>query len=157
MIDNRLLINHREFRDSYHSQQTEQCLKNAWKYTNKITDSHLRDEFTYLNLSDEGYNYYCLAKDKERLLEIWEQCLQFPPERLPEKAMNYYRKKIQIALINQTPHVALTDIEEAREYLNSRSFISEKLIFSSSLSNFECMALLMKNSSAQRDFLKKQL
>ena len=157
MIDNRLLINHREFRDSYHSQQAEQCLKNAWKYTNKITDSHLRDEFTYLNLSDEGYNYYCLAKDKERLLEIWEQCLQFPPERLPEKAMNYYRKKIQIALINQTPHVALTDIEEAREYLNSRSFISEKLIFSSSLSNFECMALLMKNSSAQRDFLKKQL
>ena len=146
MIYNRLYINYRELKSKSHKAKATNCLRYSKEYVTKLKSSLLRDEFTYLNISDEGYDFYCLFETKESLLAIWEQCMNYPPEKLPEKAMNYFRKCIQIFLLNQKPLEAIDKISEAQEYmLLHPSSNNENLVFSFSFSMYQIMALVMDN------------
>lgn len=146
MLFNRLMINHREFDSSYHKKQSIEYLSKAKLYANKLQDPLLKDEFTYLNISDEGYNYYCMYNQKDRLLAIWNTCLEYSPARLPQKAMNYYRKRIQINLIEQKYNNVFEIIEEATEYMNiHQSTNVEKLNFSLSFAIYKIMALIQED------------
>jgi hypothetical protein len=146
MIYNRLYINYRELKSTCHHLNAQHCLKCSKEYVTKLETSLLKDEFTYLNISDEGYDFYCLYEAKATLLSIWEQCMEYPPERLPQKAMNYFRKCIQICLIKQQPLDALEKISEAENYmLMYPASGNEKLVFSFSFSLYKIMALIMEN------------
>lgn len=158
MISNRLLINYRELPTEYHQNQARKSLTDAVKYAGLIKDSLLRDEFTYLNISDEGYNYYCMYKDKEKLLSIWRHCLEYPPKRLPQKAMNYYRKYMQIYLIEQNYGAVYDIIQEAIEYMEvNHSSGIEKLNFSLSFSLYKIMALIQENPLKNKEIVQKEI
>lgn len=64
MLNNRLLINYRELPSEYYQRQARSSLREAEIAAASIKNPNLRDEFTYLNLSDEGYFYYCLYSQK---------------------------------------------------------------------------------------------
>lgn len=158
MIQNRLLINHRELPSGYHQTSARECLLKAKSYTNMLEMQSLKDEFTYLNISDEGYNYYCLYSEKEKLLSIWNQCRKYPPARLPQKAMNYYRKWLQLELIQQNYQTVPDIIQEAFDYMNTHySGNLEKLNFQLSFSIYRIMALIQENPVQNREILMKEL
>ena len=158
MLYNRLLINHREFSSTYHKTQAMKCLSKAKFYANKLQNPLLKDEFTYLNISDEGYNYYCLYNEKDKLLSIWNFCLEYPPARLPQKAMNYYRKCLQISLIEQKYSNVFDIIQEATEYMNIHQSASmETLNFSLSLAIYKIMALIQEDPVKNRSQLLKEI
>lgn len=157
MIYNRLLINHRELNSSYHIEQSWLCLKISKEYVNKIEEENLRNEFTYLNISDEGYFYYCFQKDEEKLLSIWKKCLYYTPNILPQKTLNYFRKCIQLSLIERDLDNALNNIEQAKEYLRTGLYSDEKLVFQSSLICFELTVLMMDNPIKNYDVIQKKI
>lgn len=158
MIHNRLLINHRELPSPYHRKQAKKNLSAAIAYANMIEDHLLKDEFTYLNISDKGYNYYCMYNEKEKLLSIWNRCMDYPPERLPQKAMNYYRKCLQISLIEQKYQNVFDIIHEATEYMEiHHSSNTEKLDFSLSFSIYRIMAMILENPVENKGLLLKEI
>lgn len=158
MVYNRLLINYRELPSAVSREQAIINLGNAKSCASKIHSSLLRDEFTYLNISDEGYNYYCLYAEKEKLLSIWNQCMDYPPTRLPQKAMNYYRKCAQINLINQNYFKVFENIQKALEYIEiHNSSQAEKLVFRLSFSVYRIMALLQENPVENKEKLLSEL
>ncbi len=158
MVQNRLLINHRELPSGYHQKSAKDCLLEAKSYANMLEDHFLKDEFTYLNLSDEGYNYYCLYSQKEKLLSIWNRCREYPPARLPQKAMNYYRKWLQLELIQQNYQKVPDIIQEACDYMDIHySGNMEKLNFQLSFSIYKIMALIQENPVQNRAVLLKEI
>ena len=158
MIQNRLLINHRELPSDYHQTSAKNCLSEAKSYVKMLKNPSLRDEFTYLNLSDEGYNYYCLYSERENLLSIWNHCQEYPPTRLPQKAMNYYRKCIQLELIQQNYQKVPDIIQEACDYMNIHySGNMEKLDFQLSFSIYRIMALIQENPIQNKAVLLKEI
>jgi hypothetical protein len=75
------------------------------------------DEVQYLNHSDHGYCWYALDNYKAHVLRHWEKAvLIFERGNIPQKTMNYHRKKIQIELIEQRPKDAARLAEEAINY-----------------------------------------
>lgn len=158
MTSNRLLINYRELPTEYHQTQAQKCLSDAVLYTSLLNNPLLKDEFTFLNISDEGYNYYCMYKEKEKLLSIWKRCMEYPPERLPQKAMNYYRKCMQIYLIEQNYYAVYDAIQEATEYMDVNNTSSmERLNFSLSFSLYEIMALIQENPIKNKEIIQKKI
>ena len=158
MIYNRLLIHHRELPSEYHKTQASIVLSKAQHYASMLENPSLHDEFTYLNLSDEGYNHYCLYEEKEILLSIWNHCLEYPPERLPQKAMNYFRKSAQINLINQNYAEVFKVIDAGNNYMNVHHISNtEKLNFSLSFSIYKIMALLQENPVENRTVLTTEI
>ena len=158
MIHNRLLINYRELPTSHHRKQAQENLEKAIAYANKIKDNLLRDELTYLNISDEGYNYYCMYDEKEKLLSVWNRCMDYPPERLPQKAMNYYRKRIQINLIEQKYQNVFDTIPEAEEHMEMHhASNTEKLNFSLSFSIYKIMAMILEDPVEHKVLLRNEI
>lgn len=158
MINNRLLINYRELPSQYHQNLSLKCLADAQKAVDKLRDPLLKDEFTYLNISDEGYYYYCLRTQKKELLNIWNQCMNYPPERLPQKAMNYYRKCLQLELIKQNYQNVFNILAEANDYMELHySGATEKLVFKLSFSIFKIMAWIQENPIANKPQLFAEL
>ena len=99
----------------------------------------------YLNDSDEGYGYYGLEKDREKLLGIWNRCLVDMPEAAPQKTMNYYRKKAQINLLNNDIEGCFESISEGELYLETGEFAHEPIVFGCFFSLSKATALLMEN------------
>lgn len=158
MIYNRLLINHRELPSNYHQAQSKKCLISAISYANMLEDISLKNEFSFLNISDEGYYYYCMYNEKEKLLSIWKRCMEYPPERLPQKAMNYYRKCLQINLIEQKFQRVYDIIYEALEYMEVHySSSMEKINFNLSFSLYKIMALIQENPVENNTRLLKEI
>lgn len=106
---------------------------------------NLRDEFVYMNLSDEGYIYYALEKDREKLLSVWEKCKEFTPDRLPQKTLNYYRKIIQLSLISGNSEEANVYIGKMQEYIESKPYTSERIVFSLFNLTAKTMCLILEN------------
>lgn len=158
MIHNRLLINHRELPSQYHRRLAEKSLSTAVIYANMIQESLLKDEFIFMNISDEGYNYYCMYDQREKLLSVWYRCMDYPPLRLPQKAMNYYRKCLQINLIEQQYDQVFDIIQEANDYMKTHcSSNMEKLNFSLSFAVYKIMALIQENPIENRHILFKEI
>lgn len=158
MLNNRLLINYRELPSEYYQRQARSSLREAEIAAASIKNPNLRDEFTYLNLSDEGYFYYCLYSQKKKLLSIWNKCMNYSPDRLPQKAMNYYRKQLQLELIRQDFNSVFNTLSEAQEYMEIHySSNTEKLIFKLSFSLYKIMAWIQENPVDNHTLLIKEL
>lgn len=158
MIYNRLYINYRELNLTSYHLNAQHSLKCSKEYVAKLENPLLKDEFTYLNISDEGYDFYCLCETKDILLSIWEQCMKYPPERLPQKAMNYFRKSIQICLIKHQPLQALEKISEATNYMRLHPELSnEKLVFTFSFSLYQIVARIMEHPIKNKLYLMEEL
>lgn len=110
-------------------------------YVNKIVDIEKKGLIEYLNFSDEGYNYYGYFKDKERLLNIWNNCIKDIPKMIPEKTLNYYRKTVQYALIHQDQNAVKEETRKAMKYLEDGQYSHEPIIFKT----FFLMAEIMSN------------
>lgn len=158
MIYNRLYINYRELKSPECRRKAWDCLNESKKWAEQLEESALKDEFTYLNLSDEGYDFYCFQTTKEKLLSIWEQCKNYPPERLPKKAMNYYRKSIQLALLCQKPDKAFSYLSDAENFMITHSSSkNETLVFHLSFSLYKIMALIMEDPYKNNGLLMKEI
>ena len=158
MIYNRLYINYRELKSPDCRQKAWDCLKESQKWAEQLEGTALKDEFAYLNLSDEGYDFYCFQTTKEKLLSIWKQCKEYPPERLPKKAMNYYRKSIQLALICHKPEEAFSYISDAENFMTIHSSSkNETLVFRLSFSLYKIMALIMEDPYKNNSLLMKEI
>ena len=107
----------------------------------KIFHSQKRGLIEYLNNSDEGYNFYGYLKDKNHLMDIWNYCISDIPKLAPEKTLNYYRKKIQYALIDHDKEAVDKEIKNAMIYLESGEYSHEPIIFRT----FFQMAKVMSN------------
>lgn len=154
MIYNRLSINYRIFvPDEYYVKQFKECIKTSTDYAQKIHDNNLKDEFMYLNLSDEGYLYYSLLENKSKLLDIWNKCKEYSPERLPQKELNYYRKMVQLSLIEYDTKTAKLHIDKLTSALAQFS-INEHLIFEIFSSMAQCICLIMDAPQENIDLLK---
>lgn len=145
MIYNRLMINYREYESPYHIKKRDESLAQSILYAKKIKDKNLRDEFIYLNLSDEGYLYYALEKDRDKLLAVWEKCKQYSPDRLPQKTLNYYRKMIQLNLIYGNIKETELFIDKMQGYIKERAYTSEQIVFLLFALTAKTMCLLMDN------------
>lgn len=110
-------------------------------YVEKITDTRKRGLIEYLNYSDEGYNFYGYFKDKEQLLNIWNNCIIDIPNIVPEKTLNYYRKMVQYGLIKQDEKTIRDEAQKAMQYLEEGEYSHEPIIFRT----FFLMAEVMSN------------
>lgn len=121
-----------------------ELMKKSREIIPQIQTKLLRNLIKYLNNSDEGYNYYGYLRDKEKLLSIWDRCLDGMPDAAPEKTLNYHRKKLQYDLILQNFDEAIQDIDAARIYLKHGTYSHEPLIFNTFFLMAEIMAYLQK-------------
>lgn len=110
-------------------------------YVDKIVDIEKKGLIEYLNFSDEGYNYYGYLKDREKLLNIWNNCIKDIPNMVPEKTLNYYRKTVQYALIHQDESAVKEETGKAMRYLEEGKYSHEPIIFKT----FFLMAEIMSN------------
>lgn len=149
MVYNRLMINHREHETPNHILERDNCLAKSINYARKIKDPNLRDEFTYLNLSDEGYIYYALGANRDKLLSVWEQCKEYPPQRLPQKTLNYYRKMVQLNLIYGNIEETDLYVEKIQAYIERKTYTSERIVFSLFALTAKTMCLLLDSPTEQ--------
>lgn len=110
-------------------------------YVDKIVDTEKKGLIEYLNFSDEGYNYYGYLKDREKLLNTWNNCIKDIPNMVPEKTLNYYRKTVQYALIHQDENAVKEETRKAMKYLEEGKYSHEPIIFKT----FFLMAEIMSN------------
>ena len=111
------------------------------KYIDKIVDLKKKGLVKYLNDSDEGYNFYGYQSDKKKLLKIWNRCIVDIPTLVPEKTLNYYRKKVQYGLINQDRETVRAETQKAIQYIMNGKYSHEPIIFRT----FFLMAEVMSN------------
>lgn len=121
--------------------QRNDAIKNSRELILSIKDKGKRNLVEYLNNSDDGYRYYGFQTEHKKLIEAWEKCLTDIPNFAPEKTMNYYRKQVQIHLINQDEEQVKRYIAEGRNYLEHGKYSHEPLIFNT----FFTMAEIMNN------------
>lgn len=124
-------------------------------HTEHIRNYHKRNLIKYLNYSDKGYNYYGYAKDRKKLLEIWDNCLLNMPQAAPEKTLNYYRKLVQYDLINQDYDKMMEHIKLGRDYLENGEYSHEPLIFTTFFTMAEIMGNLQWFPKEKHLYIKK--
>jgi hypothetical protein len=118
------------------------AINKSRKFASKIKDEAKKNLITYLNDSDEGYQYYGYYVDRNQLISIWKNCLaEDIPKRVPEKTMNYYRKKVQYSLIELNEYNTKINIDAGRNYLKKGKYSHEPLIFNA----FFTMAEVINN------------
>jgi hypothetical protein len=132
------------------------ALRKSYKYASLITQKSLRDQFTYMNYSDEGYQYYCFERDKQKLLDLWNHWEEYR-DCLPQKQLNLYRKNIQLLLVAQQSEEALTVLREANNYLESGERPYGKLPFKTSFTQMEISALIQQNPEDNARRIKQLL
>lgn len=145
MIYNRLAINYREFDTIRDKNYSIYCLDKSDYICSKINNRNLRLEMEYLNLSDRGYNYYCFFSDKEKLLDIWNKLLDYPPTILPKKAYNYFRKTMQLALINDSPQEVFSIFSNIEFIKYKDTSTPNSAIFNLSFNIYYICALIQEN------------
>ena len=123
------------------ARKRKRLMKKSRAYGDEIVDNKKRGLIEYLNNSDEGYNYYGYQKNKEKLLNIWDKCIIDIPTLVPEKTLNFYRKKAQYGLIEQDADKVEDAINNAMDYLEDGEYSHEPVIFKT----FFLMAEIMSN------------
>ena len=114
-------------------------------YGKKIHNPQKSGLIEYLNNSDEGYNYYGYQKDKEKLFSIWNKCIVDIPRLVPEKTLNYYRKRVQYGLIECDFDAVKEETKKAMEYLEEGEYSHEPIIFKTFFLMAEVMANIQHN------------
>lgn len=157
MIYNRLLINYREIETELAHYNLVDCYNKSIFYANNIQDENLRNEFLYLNQSDIGYVYYSLNINRLHLLSIWHECKKYTPEVLPQKALNFYRKMVQISLIEQNIDEAEKYILMIRQHLQESTYNTEEVVFNMFCLFSESICLVQKDTVKYYTKLKDNL
>lgn len=157
MIYNRLLINYREIEteEAYHD-LIDSYNKSIF-YANNIQNEDLRNEFIYLNQSDIGYIYYSLQENRTKLLNIWNECKKYSPKVLPKKTLNYYRKMVQINLIESDIDEAERYILMIRKHLEERTYNAEEMVFNMFCLLSESICLIQRDPVKNYNKLKDNL
>lgn len=138
---NRLYVSHNtDEPTTFVKNKRKNLMRQSRAFIDKIEDSSKRGLIEYLNNSDEGYNYYGYIADIEPLLKTWNKCLIDIPALVPEKTLNYYRKKVQYHLIEYDYENVMDTIEKALDYLESGKYSHEPMIFRTFFSMAEVMA-----------------
>lgn len=90
-------------------------------------------KFQYVNNSDRGYLYYALPADNEESQEVfayWEKaCKLFENHHIPEKTLNYYRKRVQLGLLYGKNAEAIDFCQRGIEYIKEGTYAYQKLFF----------------------------
>lgn len=142
---NRWYVSHNiDIPTAFIKSKRKKLITQSRSFIEKIEDSSKRGLIEYLNNSDEGYNYYGYIADIDQLLEIWNKCLIDIPTLVPEKTLNYYRKKVQYYLINYDYENVMDTIEEALDYLEIGEYSHEPMIFRTFFSMADIMARLQR-------------
>jgi hypothetical protein len=128
--------------DTYIIQKRNKAIAKSRNLISFIQNTFKRNLITYLNNSDEGYRYYGLFSDYNRLISIWKKCLIDVPKTAPEKTMNYYRKCVQYYLIAQDKESTQKYIKVGRDYLEDGKYSHEPLIFNTFFTMAEAMCYL---------------
>lgn len=143
-IYNRLHVFHRSFDDKRHDQLQQSYWQKSFLLSQKLNNPLL----LYLNYSDYGYVNYCDIKYKNKILEFWyKACTTFENNNVGEKTLNYYRKKVQIALIEHHITKALEFIEIGLDYIENGTYAYEKLYFKTYFYIAKIITLLIENKN----------
>lgn len=90
-------------------------------------------KFQYVNNSDRGYLYYALPINNEKSKNVfihWENaCRIFESYDIPEKTLNYYRKRVQLCLLNKKNEDAINFCIRGIEYIKDGTYAYQKLFF----------------------------
>lgn len=138
-------------------QKRDRAITKSRSFIPSIQDICKQNLIRYLNNSDEGYRYYGLFSDYNKLISIWQKCLVNIPELAPEKTMNYYRKCVQYYLILQNEMETRKYIKEGREYLEDGEYSHEPLIFNTFFTMAEVICYLQHNPIGNYDYIERLL
>lgn len=138
-------------------QKRDQAIVKSRSFIPFIRDTGKQNLICYLNDSDEGYRYYGLFSDYNKLISIWQKCLVNIPELAPEKTMNYYRKCVQYYLIQQNEVETKKYIKAGRDYLENGEYSHEPLIFNTFFTMAEAMCYLQHNPVENYDYIERLL
>lgn len=87
----------------------------------------------YVNNSDYGYLFYALPKDKisyDKTTNYWNNACQiYDIHNIKEKTLNYYRKKVQLALIEGDYESAIENCNFGIHYIDHGEYAYQKLLF----------------------------
>lgn len=90
-------------------------------------------KFQYVNNSDRGYLYYILPINDEKSKNVfmhWENaCRIFENNTIQEKTLNYYRKKVQLNLLNKNTKEAIEFCIQGIDYIKDGEYAYQKLFF----------------------------
>lgn len=87
-------------------------------------------ELNYVNHSDLGYLYYTTLEYKDRAIELWSHaCEIYENSNIPMKTLNFYRKKVQLALMQSDFDMALSYCEIGLDYVDNGEYSYQKLLF----------------------------
>ena len=144
IICNRLHVNYKDFSDKKSQLTQKKYLEMSEEKAKKISSINDRNLLEFLNASDKGYCYYSFNLNRDKIIKEWNKCLNYTPEILPEKTMNYYRKSVQLNLIKNEFDKALENIEAAIDYLETGEYAHEKLVFKYFFQIAKCIAYIQK-------------
>ena len=132
-------------------------MANSRKFITNIKNPVKKGLIEYLNNSDEGYNYYGYIRDLNRLIAIWDKCIIDIPRLVPEKTLNYYRKKAQYYLIYQQYEALLNVIDEALLYLEQGEYSHEPIIFRTFFSMAEIMGHIQNDPHEKNYYYNRKV
>lgn len=138
-------------------QKRDRAITKSRSFIPSIHNTSKQNLIRYLNNSDEGYRYYGLFSDYNKLISIWQKCLINIPELAPEKTMNYYRKCVQYYLILQNEAETLKYIKAGRDYLEDGEYSHEPLIFNTFFTMAETICYLQHNPVENYDYIERLL
>lgn len=145
ILCNRLHVNYKDFSDKKSQLAQKKYLEMSEEKAKKIFNINDRNLLEFLNASDKGYCYYSFNSNRDKIIKEWGKCLNFTPEILPEKTMNFYRKSVQLNLINNEFDQAIKNIEIALDYLETGEHAHERLIFKYFFQISKCIAYIQKD------------
>lgn len=146
--DDNILLNLEEYTrfrseiyNRLHVYRRHQCFKPledtmAMEYIKKaieLCENTSFHEMRYVNNSDMGYLYYALSRDNPascKTKKYWQEaCNVFENNEIESKTLNYYRKKVQLALLENNSKSAIDLCQPGISYIDYGKYAYQKLFF----------------------------
>lgn len=104
---------------------------NGYLYKALCLSQEIEDSETlYVNYSDCGYMYYCQANTVSETLFYWNKALNtFEHNLIPQKTLNYFRKRVQVALIMRNLAESFEYIVKGLRYIETGKYAYHELFF----------------------------
>jgi len=158
MICNRRLVVLRDLEDNdAYDEQIKLQYDKSRQYASKIQEPSLRAEMYYLNDSDIGYLYYTYHNNLERLIVLWDKCLQYPIELIPSKILNIYRKQAQLFLLKEKIDDAFSVANQIEHYLKNHPTERNTLVFTSFMRKLKAVCFLLGTQDKRIALAEEQI
>lgn len=129
-------------------------LNNSLNISNKLNLVELQ----YVNNSDLGYMYYIDDKYLDNVLSYWNRaCKIFEENNIETKTLNYYRKKVQIALIYNDNDIANSYCDLGLKYIETGKYSYQKILFKRWFYIAKVANLLINYDNNKKGEIKKYL